>query len=152
MVFLEKKNITRWEHLAEAAGSVGLDVTRLAQDYAGAAEQDFQADLALARQYGVRGFPTLFVQDSAGGQVMLYGVRPYASLEAAIQKLQPTASPMAYPADWQSLFGHYPSLMAKEYAVLSGKDMATALDELAALTEKGALRVTMTKNGGIWRR
>ena len=152
MVFLEKKNITRWEHLAEAAGSMGLDVTRLAQDYAGAAEQDFQADLALARQYGVRGFPTLYVQDSAGGQVMLYGVRPYASMVAAIDKLLPSAPPQNYATDWQSLFMAYPSLTAKEYAVLSGKDMATALDELAALTGQGMLRVMMTKNGGIWRR
>lgn len=152
LVFLEKKNITRWEHIAAAALEVGLDVARLQQDYAGAAEQDFQADLALARQYGVRGFPTLFVQDSAGGQVMLYGVRPYASMTAALTKLLPSAQPRAYATDWQSLFAQYPSLTAQEYAVLAGVDAATALEDLAALTSQGALRVQMTKNGGIWRR
>lgn len=152
MVFLEKKNITRWEHLAAAAVAVGLDAERLAQDYAGAAEQDFQADLTLARQYGVRGFPTLFVQDSAGGQVMLYGVRPYATMVAAVEKLLPAAKARAYKTDWQGLFGYYPSLTAKEYAVLAGVEMATALQALAKLTGEGALRVQMTKNGGIWRR
>jgi putative protein-disulfide isomerase len=152
MVFLEKKNITRWEHLADAAGSAGLDVARLALDYAGVAEQDFQADLALAKQYGVRGFPTLFVQDSADGQVMVYGVRPYTTIVEAVQRVLPTAKPQHYATDWQGLFGHYSSLTAKEYAVLSGKDMATAQAELEQLTGQGALRVTMTKNGGIWRR
>lgn len=152
MVFLEKKNITRWEHIAAAATQVWLDVARLQQDYAGAAEQDFQADLALARQRGVRGFPTLFVQDRAGGQVTLYGVRPYASMTAALTQLLPSAQPRAYARDWESLFAQYPSLTAQEYAVLAGVDAATALEQLSALTGQGGLRVQMTKNGGIWRR
>ena len=39
MVFLEKKNITKWTYLQEAATEVGLDTVRLKKDYEGSAKQ-----------------------------------------------------------------------------------------------------------------
>lgn len=62
MVFLEKKNITRPEYLAEAAADCRLDTALFRQDMEGRALPLFNDDLALARGMGVRGFPTLFLQ------------------------------------------------------------------------------------------
>jgi predicted DsbA family dithiol-disulfide isomerase len=60
MVFLEKMNITKWEHLNYAANLVGLDTVKFKEDYNGRANQDFKDDLAMSKMLGVRGFPTLF--------------------------------------------------------------------------------------------
>ena len=64
MVFLEKKNITLWEHISKAASETGLDAVKLKTDYETKAIELFEADLELAKNMGVRGFPTLFFIDS----------------------------------------------------------------------------------------
>ena len=60
MVFLEKKNITKSEHLENAVKAVGLDVLQFQSDYKGVAKKLFEEDLKLGQTYRVRGFPTLF--------------------------------------------------------------------------------------------
>src|SRR5690554_1634491 len=42
MVFLQKKNIAKWEHLATAAHAVGLDTSQLKTDFEGRAKELFQ--------------------------------------------------------------------------------------------------------------
>lgn len=49
MVFLQKKNITKWEHLESAAKDAGLDLGKFKADYDGKAKELFQEDLALGR-------------------------------------------------------------------------------------------------------
>jgi predicted DsbA family dithiol-disulfide isomerase len=66
MVFLKKKNIAKWEHIAAAAEKVGLDTHKLKADFEGKAKELFQEDLKLAREMGVRGFPTMFFTNEAG--------------------------------------------------------------------------------------
>src|SRR5690554_4075869 len=63
MVFLQKKNIAKWEQIAEAAKTVGLNVEQLKADMEGKAKDLFKEDLQLASQLGVRGFPTIFFVD-----------------------------------------------------------------------------------------
>ncbi|HEU5148318.1 MAG TPA: ClpXP adapter SpxH family protein, partial [Chryseosolibacter sp.] len=63
MVFLEKKNITRWEHLEQAGVDSGLEVATFQADYETRAKEMFEDDLAFARSMGVRGFPTIFFTD-----------------------------------------------------------------------------------------
>lgn len=152
MVFLEKKNITRWEHLSAAAVSVGLDPVRLQQDYESEAEVLFRADLDLARSMGVRGFPTLFVTDSLGNRELVYGFKPYTVFEAAIRKIDPSAGKMPYDKGWQGLFSKYPSLTAREFAELSDLSPEQGRQELDRLTDQGKLTKFTTKNGAIWRR
>ena len=60
MVFLHKKNITKWEHIEEAAIKVGLNTKQLKIDFENKAKILFEEDLLLAKSYGVKGFPTLF--------------------------------------------------------------------------------------------
>ncbi len=150
MVFLQKKNITKWEHLAEAALSVGLDAEQLKIDFEGKAKALFEEDLNVAKQYGVRGFPTMFFIDSKGNQDMVYGRRPYAFYEMAILKLAPQIAKKEYHKNWESLFAKYPTLTAKELTELSGTPRTDSENLLNQLYAEGKLKKLSTKNGSIW--
>lgn len=66
MLFLQKKNIAKWQNISLAAEKTGLDVGKLQKDTEGRAKILFEEDLQFARQNGVRGFPTLFFVHSSG--------------------------------------------------------------------------------------
>lgn len=152
MVFLEKKNITRWEYMASAAKQVGLDAEQLQRDYEGPAKNLFQQDLALAKQWGVRGFPSVFITNGAGQQVFVYGFRPYAQYEQGIHAIYPDVQKINYDTDWKYLFQHYPTLTTREFAELSNVTMPQATQKLTELVQQGQLKQFSTKNGPIWRR
>lgn len=150
MVFLQKKNITRWENLGLAAQRIGLDTAQLKKDYDGNAKVFFEADLKLAREWGVRGFPTMFFTDAARQKKVVYGSKPYSAYEDAIQQLQPDLSPQSYNKDWTVLFATYPSLTAKEFSELTQIDRTEAENLLEELTGGGKLKKLVTKNGSLW--
>ncbi len=152
MMFLEKKNLAKWENMAIAAEKVGLNLSQLKSDFDGKAKELFQEDLNLGQELGVRGFPTMFFVDEAGNQEIVYGTRPYAFYEMAILKLNPDANKSEYSKQWQDLFKIYPSLTAKEFSELSGTPRADSETLLNELSEKGSLSKFTTKNGSIWRK
>ncbi|MEL1241323.1 ClpXP adapter SpxH family protein [Flavobacterium flavipallidum] len=151
MVFLEKKNICNWEHLAQAASECGLDVQQMKIDYENKAIEDFKQDLALGRQMGVRGFPTLFFLDDSQNQQILYGFKPYAAFEEMIIKVFPKALKKNYETSWNSLFNKYPSLTAKEFSELSNLSRKEGEQILNDLSQKGTLIKCQTKNGALWK-
>ena len=151
MVFLQKKNITKWEYLSQAALLVGLDVVKLKADSEAQARVLFEEDLKEARAMGVRGFPTIFFVDSSGRREIVYGAKPYSSYQQTLLKLLPDAEEQAYEPSWNALFALYPSLTAKEFSELSGTERQESERVLDALTQQGKLRKTSTKNGSIWR-
>jgi putative protein-disulfide isomerase len=67
-----------------------------------------------------------------------------------MSRLLPELQPRPYDTDWQSLFEHYNSLTAKEYATLSETDRNVAAQQLEQLSKQGKLRMFSTKNGHIW--
>lgn len=150
MVFLQKKNITKWEHLELAAKKVGLDIVKFKTDYEGKAKELFEEDLKLGRELGVRGFPTLFFTDTAGNKEMVYGSKPYNTFENALVKLYPTASKTTYDKTWSSIFSKYHSLTAKEFSELTGTPRNESEKHLDDLTANGKLEKLTTKNGAIW--
>lgn len=150
MVFLQKKNIAKWENLEMAAKKVGLDVQQFTTDFNGRAKVLFEEDLHFAKQNGVRGFPTLFFIDTAGQKETVYGSKPYALYESAILKLHSKAIKSEYPKNWEVLFSKYPSLTAKEFSELSGTPRAESEKQLNELAIKGKLEKLTTKNGSIW--
>jgi len=151
MVFLEKKNITRWEHLADAAGYAGLDAALLEKDYHHEAVEMFQADLQLAAEWSVRGFPTVLVFDREGRYEKVYGFKPYEVFEAAIAQMHPGAPKAWYSKNWQDLFGKYPTLTAKEFAGLTGQSFESAEQQLRMLQKEGLLQDYNTQNGALWK-
>lgn len=151
MLFLKKKNITRWEFVEQAAQKTGLDVNQLKTDYEGKAKILFENDLKLAKESGVRGFPTIFFLDNAGNKETVYGSKPYAFYEMAVLKLNPNASKREYEKGWKNLFSKYHSLTAKEFAELSGIPRKESETLLNGLSDKAELNKTETKNGSLWK-
>ena len=152
MVFLQKKNIAKWEHIATAAKIVGLNVSQLKTDFEGKANALFAEDLKLGKELGVRGFPTIFFLDESGNKEIVYGARPYAFYEMAILKLNPNATKSEYSKTWEKLFAIYPTLTAKEFSDLSGTPRDESEKQLNELVVKGNLEKHTTKNGSIWNR
>lgn len=150
MLFLQKKNIAKWEHIEAAARKVGLNTAQLRTDYDGNAKKMFGEDLNLAKSSGVRGFPTIFFLDNSGNKEIVYGSRPYAFYETSVLKLHPTSVKSEYSKDWETLFSKYPSLTAKEFSELSGTPRAESEKQLNDLVIKGSLKKLTTKNGSMW--
>lgn len=150
MVFLQKKNIAKWEQIASAAKRVGLDVNKLKTDFEGQARSLFEEDLKLAKEYGVRGFPTMFFINDEGRKEIVYGSKPYSSYENSLLSLFPKAEKRDYKKDWETLFTNYNSLTAKEFSELSNTPRINAEKVLDELVVKGQLEKLTTKNGSIW--
>ncbi|GJM31256.1 MAG: hypothetical protein DHS20C18_02570 [Saprospiraceae bacterium] len=150
MVFLKKKNITKWEHIKVAAKKVGLNVEQFKTDFEKNAKVLFEEDLKLGKELGVRGFPTMFFLDDSGNKEIVYGSKPYAFYETAILKLHSTANKGEYSKNWETLFSKYHSLTAKEFSVLSGTPRIESEYLLNGLSDKGILEKLTTKNGSIW--
>lgn len=150
MVFLQKKNITQWEHIAKAAAVAKLDVEQLKKDTENKAKELFENDLKLGKDLGIRGFPTMIFTDNQGNREVVYGAKPYANFERAILKLNPNTVKKEYKKDWQTLFDYYPTLTAREFSELSTMSRNDSENYLNQLVEQGFLEKYTTKNGSIW--
>ncbi len=150
LLFLQKKNITKWTYVAQAAAKTGLDTARLRTDYDGQAQTLFQEDLNLARQMKVRGFPTLFIANNAGDTELFYGFKPYAVLEGMVKKVHSGIVKKQYAKDWASLFQHYPTLTEREFAELCETSPEQAKQTLTQLVRQQHLEVISCKNGNLW--
>ena len=151
MVFLEKKNITKWSHIKEAALENDLDTTQLKSAIDGFAKQAFQNDLTLAKSMGVRGFPTLYVQNQKEEQAIVYGARPYEEMEKVILKLNHTIKNQDYEKTPENLFEYYPTMTIKEFQVLSEVNKAKAIEVLEGLVQAGNVEKFVTKNGDLYK-
>jgi predicted DsbA family dithiol-disulfide isomerase/2-polyprenyl-6-methoxyphenol hydroxylase-like FAD-dependent oxidoreductase len=150
MVFLEKKNIIKWDYLEKAANEVGLDADLLLRDFEGRATDLFKEDLKLASKYGVTSFPTLFFSDDSNETHVIKGFQPYEKFEDIIQKLVPDAKKERINPDPQFLFTNFPTMTNKEFAFLSGLPKDEANATLASLYSQGLIDKYQSKNGIIW--
>jgi predicted DsbA family dithiol-disulfide isomerase len=150
MVFLEKKNITKWEYLEKAALQSGLNTSQFKLDYEGQAQTLFQDDLTLGRSLNIRSFPTLVFTDADQQKLVLKGVRPYEHFEQTLLALYPQALKKVYNKSPEALFQHYPTLTTKEFAVLADLTKEQAETTLNNLLNKGTILVLKTKNGPLW--
>lgn len=150
LLFLQKKNIAKWENIASAAVSAGLNVELLKTDFEGKANLLFEEDLKMAKDLGVRGFPTIFFIDEAGNKELVYGSKPYAFYEMAILKLYPSAKKAEYQKNWETLFAKFSSLTVKEFSELSGTPSKDTEQILNNLVEENVLEQRLTKNGSMW--
>lgn len=151
MVFLQKKNITKWEHIENAAKKVGLNTTQLKNDFENTAKNLFNEDLSLAKTMGVRGFPTIFIISSANNSEIVYGSKPYEVYENAVLKLLPKAEKNNYSKQINDVLKIYNSLTLKECAELTETSKSISEQMLNELTQKNILEKHTTKNGNIWK-
>jgi putative protein-disulfide isomerase len=150
MVFLEKKNISKWGHLEQAALATGLDIVKLKADFDGAANTAFDDDLTLARQLGVRGFPTIFFTDKDDNRFKVYGSKPYEVYEQALLKLYPDAVKKSIDTSLMGLFEHYSTLTTKEAAVLTAQTFEEAEASLKLLNTNHKISRYDSKKGPLW--
>jgi putative protein-disulfide isomerase len=151
MVFMEKKNIAKWEHLYEAASATGLDMARFKQDFEKAANELFQADLDLARARGVRGFPTLFFVNADGEQQVLRGVKPYEYFEQLVRELHPGAVKAVPGNTAEAIFSQYPTLTTKEFSVITNRPLEASQALLQGLADQDIVEKVSGRNGVIWK-
>ncbi|WP_223609161.1 DsbA family protein [Chryseobacterium sp. OSA05B] len=150
MVFLDKLNITKLEHLEKAAELAGLNVTQWKEDYESKAQIEFKKDLDLGRQLGVRGFPTLIFTKDDEILDILYGVKPYADFEHRIKKISADVTKEEYSPEPEQLFAIYPTLTTQEFAVLSNISFEKSFEKLQKLTEENKVSRKKYKNGDLW--
>ncbi|WP_326983524.1 DsbA family protein [Chryseobacterium sp. MYb264] len=150
LLFLKKKNIAKWEYISEAAERANLNIDQLKNDFEGKAKQLFEEDLQLAREYGVRGFPTLFFVQNGEIKDKIYGTKPYDLYESTIKKIDNNLVKYEYPKSWESLFSKYKSLTAREFSELSGTERSESEKVLNELFSQGKLDKIKTKNGSLW--
>lgn len=151
LLFIEKKNITRWDIIVKAAAYAGLDTFKLKEDFEGNAQKAFDEDLAFCRKSGVRGFPTLFFADDKGNQIILYGSKPYDDFESALNRIVPNAKKKKIDTHSPlSLFSYYATLTPKEYALLANTTLQQAMEELDKLVSDNKLQKQTIKTGSIY--
>jgi 2-polyprenyl-6-methoxyphenol hydroxylase-like FAD-dependent oxidoreductase/predicted DsbA family dithiol-disulfide isomerase len=152
MLFLEKKNIIKWEYLERAAFETGLDSARLKRDFDGRAQELFKADLELASDLGIKVFPTLIFSDGKEQLARLAGYHAYERFENIILKLLPGAVKVPIIPNPYKLFSTFFSMTDKEYSVLSDISPEEAKRQLTSLFEEGVIEKHVSKNGTIWTR
>lgn len=151
MVFVEKRNITRWEHLSQAAAETGLDLEKFKEDYENRAKDLFNEDLEVARQWGVRGFPTIYFIDEEDNRFRVYGSKPYEQYEQALLKLVPKAVKKALPSS-ETILNLYDSVTTKELSELTNQSKADAGLALEKLAAQQQIEKVNSKNGPLWKR
>lgn len=151
MVFVEKKNILRWEFIEQAAFESGLDTTRLLRDFEGRAGQLFEQDLVRAKELGVLSFPTLIFSSGSGESVTVKGFQPYERYEEVIKEMLAGATRKSFDNDPANLFTLFPSMVAKEFSFLSNMSLEKAEQLLENLYKQGSLDKVEGKNGILWK-
>lgn len=151
MVLVEKKNITKWEHLAQAAADTNLDLIKFRADYKNKANDLFQQDLSMRHEWGVRGFPTIFFIDEEDNRFKVYGSKPYEMYEQALLKLAPGATKTEAPAFDENVLKEYGSITTKEFAVLNGTSFEESEIILNSFADEGKLKKITANTGHLWR-
>lgn len=150
LMFLQKRNMTKWENISEAAEGIGLDLIQLSNDYKGKASDLFKEDLLMAKKMRVRGFPSFFFANKNEESEFLYGARPYHDFEEKIKALYPKAVKRNYDTSKEYLLTKFKTLSIREFSELSGMDRqksALFLDELYTQKWLGKLSI---KNGCLY--
>lgn len=150
MVFTEKKNIEKFKWLLQAAKESELDVIQFEQDFQNKAKQLFEEDLSLARQLGVRGFPTIYFMDEEQNQFKVYGSKPYQVYETALLNLIPRVVIKDTPIIPSTIFETYKTVTLNEFAQFYNLNLNEAEITLSNLTKQNKVKRVDTKRGSIW--
>lgn len=150
MAFVEKKNITRWELIEEAALGCGLDTAILKKDIAGKGKDMFQEDLRLTKENKITTFPTFLFLDGDETRFTLKGIQAYSKFEEIIHQLIPHAVKKEKTILAIELFEKFNIMTTNEFAFLY--EVSNEISELilSELFEKGFLKKIKNKNGLLW--
>jgi len=150
MVFIEKKNIAKWNFIKQAAMDVDLELGQFEIDYNGEAKDLFADDLAKAKEWGVRGFPTIYFLDKEQNQLNVYGSKPYEVYEQTLLKLLHGIIVKNLPSSPLHIFQQFPSVALQEYALYYSLDLSKAMAELERMESNQQIRKYSSRAGIIW--
>ena len=152
MVFTEKKNITKTEHLVQAAKDAGLTVVQFEYDYKHQAKQLFEEDLKMAREWGVKGYPTIYFMDEDDNRFKVYGSKPYQVYEQALLKLLPGEAVKDTTSSYETILKGYDTVTLKEFAVFYNKNNQEAEAILNDLEQQKKVQKVVSKAGPLWKK
>ncbi len=150
MLFMEKKNINKWENLEKAALFCGLDAALLQKQMNNEGIEDFMKDLELGNKLDIHVFPTLIFKKKGIEDEILKGLKSYEIIEETILKYIPNAKKNAnlpLPAD---LFKLYNNMTEKEFAFLLNLEHDHANEELIKLNSAGLISKVKVKDVEYW--
>ncbi len=149
LLFLEKKNIARWETITEAAFESGLDIARFHRDYEGKAVINFKEDLDICRQMNVTSFPTIFFtyKDET---IKLSGYQTYNKYEEVLKTLIPDMQKNTYNKNPLALFELFKTMSTKEFAFFTDITTQSAIDILNDLYINDHIDKYVSRNGPLW--
>ncbi len=151
MVFLEKKNITKMQFIANAALSCGLDSAVLLKDIQTKAIDLFKEDLELAQAYEITSFPTLLFSNDLDKKITLKGIQSYEKFEEIIKAFIPGVVKKKIEIDPLSLFKLYNIMTEHEVCFFYDIDAEKAQKLLRALYKQGEIERAESKNGFFWK-
>jgi 2-polyprenyl-6-methoxyphenol hydroxylase-like FAD-dependent oxidoreductase/predicted DsbA family dithiol-disulfide isomerase len=151
MLFMEKKNINKWENLERAALFCGLDAALLQKDMNDQGIIDFKKDLELANKMDIRVFPTLIFNRKGFESEMLKGLKSYEIIEETILKFIPNAKKNSSLPAPEDLFKLYNNMTEKEFAFLLNLDQQAANTELEKLNSQGVISKMNVKEVEYWK-
>jgi len=151
MVFIEKKNIAKLENLLQAAKDTGLDSHKFEDDFKHKAKQLFEEDLSMAREWGVRGFPTIYFIDGDDNRFKVYGSKPYLVYEQALLKLVQGEVRKEMPSSYDTILKGYDTVTLKEFAVFYNKSSEDAEAILNKLEQQKKVKRMALKAGSLWK-
>ena len=150
MVFLEKKNIIKKDHLYTAAYDVGLDAARLIRDLEGRAQNLFRLDLMKAEELQVKVLPTLFFSNRQGLELALNGYQPYESFVDILKQLKPDIQKLDYNKSPEVLFDQFQTLTTREFSLLRDESEFESLYILNELLVLDQVKQYQSPTGDMW--
>jgi predicted DsbA family dithiol-disulfide isomerase len=149
-LFIEKKNISNWEHLETAALLAGLDSALLKKDIEGRAKMHFENDLALAKKHGVTVFPTLMVQIDGVPVKLVKGYQTYETIEELIRQYVPSVQKATNKPTPEVLFQRYSIMTEKEFCFLLDLNEGQGRNALLLLESHGIIQRIATEHAEYW--
>ena len=150
MLFIENKNINKWENLEKAALFCRLDAALLQKQMKKEGIEDFKKDLEFASQLDIHVFPTLIFQRKGIQNETLKGLKSYEIIEEKILNYIPKATKNINLPTPEVLFKLYNNMTEKEFAFLLNLEQHKANDELLKLNAKGLISKVNVKEVEFW--
>jgi predicted DsbA family dithiol-disulfide isomerase len=152
MLFVEKKNISRWKFLRRAAVEVGLDVEVLLLQYNnGDALKKFANDLELADELSIHKYPTFNLKNKFGRSVMINKNFNFKAMREQLLDLYPNrAKTTAKKLSVEDCFQYYRSWTLRELEVVSELSSREVLEDLKQLEASVTVVSFGSTSGRVW--
>jgi 2-polyprenyl-6-methoxyphenol hydroxylase-like FAD-dependent oxidoreductase/predicted DsbA family dithiol-disulfide isomerase len=152
LLFIDNKNISRWEFIEIAALDSGIDVALLRRDIENDAILNFQEDLILATKLGIQSFPTLVIESEGKPIQIIKGLQEYEDIEQLIKSYVPDIEKNKDKITPEELFQRYDNMTEKEFCFLLNYDAKAGSAALEYLNSSEFISRVETVNAVYWKR